>query len=294
MPKAKLQKCSLAKEKVKSNPTKFMKSFDPREKGLPSTAVYKKSFMAYKVELASLFLELINHKANITSEESKGIIWLNSLPSDVYSEVSPVTKIISLNINMMKNPKVLRDTLFHEVAHILVWRENKFCNGHQKKFKDCCKELQELFQGDIPKLTSPVLYAELFNTGKLSDINILTDGGKTIKAHRKILMEFPVLFPPILFANVAYGGVFRIPDLAYDVVVEMLHFVYTGRVRNIEQFALPLLKASVSLGVTELRDICKASVGDTITLDNFDEVLVVASELKMHELKAPAFNFIHA
>jgi CMP-N-acetylneuraminic acid synthetase len=137
-----------------------------------------------------------------------------------------------------------------------------------------------------------MMNAYLFNSGKFSDINISTDCGQTIKAHREILLKFPEVFRPKALASVAQGGAFRMPGLAYDVVVELIHFVYTGGMRNAEQFAVPLLRASVKLGMTELKVASEKKIANMINSSNFAEILMAATEYELHPIKAEIYNFI--
>jgi hypothetical protein len=148
---------------------------------------------------------------------------------------------------------------------------------------------------EIPQLiTSPMFNAEALRTGKLSGINFITDSGEVIKAHREILKRLPALFSHLKLGEVASKREFLVPGLKYDVLYELIYYAYTGSVRNIASNALPLLKAAVLFDLTELKGICTNALIGGLTLDNFNEALLAAKELKLDDLTTGVFGFLVA
>lgn len=85
-------------------------------------------------------------------------------------------------------------------------------------------------------------YDALLNSGKMSDIVLLVDG-KELKLHKNILAAHSAVFEAMFDANMKEKREGRavIVDIKGEVFEEMLRFIYTGKVSQIEQYAEELL-----------------------------------------------------
>uniref|UniRef100_A0A1I7X095 BTB domain-containing protein n=1 Tax=Heterorhabditis bacteriophora TaxID=37862 RepID=A0A1I7X095_HETBA len=99
-------------------------------------------------------------------------------------------------------------------------------------------------------------YQRLFRDDLLTDFTIRVCG-REIKAHRAILAARSPVFQAMLMhedTNETKSGVLEICDLDYDVVYEMVYYIYCGRCqREISDIASDLLIAADKYRLEELK-----------------------------------------
>ena len=83
-----------------------------------------------------------------------------------------------------------------------------------------------------------------------------------------------------------------IEDIDYDVLREMLAYIYTGKSRNMEKMASDLLVAADKYNVTGLKEKCEVALCSALTTENAVDLLALADTYSAKYLKKRAIRFI--
>ena len=103
--------------------------------------------------------------------------------------------------------------------------------------------------------------AKLFLDEKFTEIKLVTSNGKEFKANKNIFKE-------------------------------MLRYIYTDKVENIETIAKELFIAADTYNIEELKRECEKHIAANVTAQNAIEILEFAEKFGAHELKGRAIGFI--
>ena len=112
---------------------------------------------------------------------------------------------------------------------------------------------------------------------------------REIRAHKVILAARSSVFAT-MFSESNYkeasSSVVTITDLSYDVVKELMIFMYTGHVANLnEETAFALLYASEKYDVENLKNLCVRFLASQLTSESAGCVLQIAECFNLHHLK---------
>jgi len=83
-----------------------------------------------------------------------------------------------------------------------------------------------------------------------------------------------------------------ISDFSFDVVMEMLRFIYTGEAPNLKDMAVNLMAAADKYELDGLKAMCANYMGDHLSIDSAPIVLKAADLYNMEHLKTNAIIFI--
>ena len=109
----------------------------------------------------------------------------------------------------------------------------------------------------------------LYRDKTFSDVTFIVDE-KKLKAHRCILaVASPILSS--MFQKCEEGistNVLKISDLSYEIVKEMLRFIYLKNVELLPDVAHELIAAAHRYGIQDLKMLCEESLCEKIDLEN--------------------------
>ena len=161
-------------------------------------------------------------------------------------------------------------TILCEIKSIYVKRLNKL--RHEKLLDD----LQNLFED--PKHT---------------DAKIVV-GEKTFHVHKSILVSRSLWFKAAFEGGMQeqQKNEVTVPNYDYEVVQEVLRFIYTGQVKGVENFVDRLLDAAVFYQLDELKTICSDILSDNLSLKNALQTLHLADTHRVIDLKKKALDFM--
>ena len=134
----------------------------------------------------------------------------------------------------------------------------------------------------------------LFLQDEFSDIKLITSCGKELKAHKLLLASKSEIFAAMFTHDVRENksNSVDIIDVDYDILREMLRFIYQGQVENMETVASALFIAADKYNIQDLKDECENYMADNITLENVFEVFELADTYNAKQLKIRAMNFM--
>lgn len=126
----------------------------------------------------------------------------------------------------------------------------------------------------------------------LSDV-ILVVEDQEIPAHSQILaMRSSVLHTLLAEKDIKDTKRLVLRDMTYDVVLEMLRFIYTDEVKDLEKIVKELLVAAILYDIKQLAKVCIESIQKQIDVLNVIDLLEFAEEHLIVDLKMLTIDFI--
>lgn len=137
-------------------------------------------------------------------------------------------------------------------------------------------------------------FEKFFNNKEFSDIKFIVEG-KELFAHKNILANRSKVFAA-MFERVDDQGnskdIEEVEDVTYEVLEELVRFIYSRKINSIEKIAKDLYIAADKYGVHELKPICTESLCQiSLSADNALGYLDFADTYGIDELKSQAIEF---
>ncbi|KAJ8669864.1 hypothetical protein QAD02_001123 [Eretmocerus hayati] len=135
-------------------------------------------------------------------------------------------------------------------------------------------------------------YGTFLNNEKLSDVNIVV-GNKIIHAHKFVLVNGSKVFAAMFDHNMTENeeGIVKIDDVEYDVMFEILRYMYTGKVERIVHKTKELFVAADKYDLSDLKKTCRKYLCMNLCPDNFFDYLKFSELHEVTELTETAETF---
>ena len=119
--------------------------------------------------------------------------------------------------------------------------------------------------------------------------------GQELHAHKAVLATRSPIFSAMFKAdaNKEFPNKIEITDISYEAFEQMLKYMYTGDVDEIEAVAEELLAASDKYQLNYLKAVCEENMFNRFTIDNVAEYLVLADVHSASQLKQLAIDYIN-
>lgn len=144
---------------------------------------------------------------------------------------------------------------------------------------------------DVPNF---VPYIErIYADGILTDTTLVTEHSQEIHAHRCILARSPVFHA--MFQNdmkEKQTGEVYINDISYEVLKEMVFFMYSDRVNDLDTIAGDLMLAADYYDLPDLKMMCLKSLEAHVTFINFAQSLFISERFGIDSLREAVLRFI--
>lgn len=138
-------------------------------------------------------------------------------------------------------------------------------------------------------------YLKIWNDSVLTDFTIKIQE-KEIQVHRVILAARSPVFAAMLHhvdTSESKTGILEIKDVEYNVVKEMLQFIYSGRSSpDLNELASDLLIAADKYRLEELKNHCEQSLIQAINCENACQLLIIADMYGAFTLRKKVNTFI--
>ncbi|KRZ90582.1 Protein maternal effect lethal 26 [Trichinella sp. T8] len=120
-------------------------------------------------------------------------------------------------------------------------------------------------------------------------------GGRIIPAHRCMLAARSTVFAAMLThqTHETQMGRLVIPDFDFEVISELVRFIYTGRCRRLKELSHDLLVVADKYRVLDLKIRCERVLANSLTVENACDLLVIADTHSASYLKEKALDFMH-
>lgn len=132
-----------------------------------------------------------------------------------------------------------------------------------------------------------------FTEDRYKDVTISVKG-KEYRAHKNILATRSNVFDKMLSVDMLESkkNHIDITDVDHEPFEEMLYYIYTGKVKNLDESAFELLPVADKYDLKELRRMCEEVLVKKLTTDNAAKILLFADTHRAAELKAHTLRFI--
>ncbi|XP_014238055.1 speckle-type POZ protein-like [Trichogramma pretiosum] len=133
----------------------------------------------------------------------------------------------------------------------------------------------------------------IFLEEELSDVKLQTASKQEIPAHKVVLAAASKVFKGLIENNSIQ--LIDMKDVNYEVAVEMLYYIYTGRIEEHKislTGMIDLLVAADKYKIEELKVECEKILSAKIASENAVDILKVADQCRMKRLKKNAVDFI--
>ena len=144
----------------------------------------------------------------------------------------------------------------------------------------------------------------LFKSERLSDVALVAfkmdDNGNRMEprkfhVHKAILGARSEVFCTMFqqkYSKESLENCVEIEDIDADILKEMLRFIYTGKVYNVEKVADRLLIAAEKYSLNQLKTICEQTLISLLTIENVAEIILLAKLYSAQQLLKEATNFL--
>ncbi|XP_029728091.2 uncharacterized protein LOC109397344 [Aedes albopictus] len=120
---------------------------------------------------------------------------------------------------------------------------------------------------------------------------VISFGKKHLKAHNFMLAAHSHTFNDMLNTEKQESQL-KLTDFDYEVVKEMLTFIYTKRLPNLEKLAVGLLRIDDKYNIKGLRERCEESFCESISTNNAIRLQALAEHHNLSQLKDRVRVFI--
>lgn len=136
----------------------------------------------------------------------------------------------------------------------------------------------------------------LLNFPDSTDVLIEGNDGVKIRAHRLILSIRSKVFRAMFEHDTKEKAEnkIQVKDIEGSVLKEMINFIYSDKVENIEEYAHVLLIAADKYDLIRLKRLCEMYLAKNIDLENSCNILMLADMFNCNELKEKVLEFIVA
>ncbi|CAD5209573.1 unnamed protein product [Bursaphelenchus xylophilus] len=138
-------------------------------------------------------------------------------------------------------------------------------------------------------------YLKLLSDDLHTDFLIRVDG-QDISVHKAVLAARSPVFAAMLQhrdTNEAQTGVLCIEDVEYNVMKEMLHFIYSGRcTSDVNEMASDLLIAADKYRLDELKNHCERILIQVLSQDNCCQLLIISDMYHANALRRKSIQFV--
>ncbi|XP_011495899.1 PREDICTED: speckle-type POZ protein-like [Ceratosolen solmsi marchali] len=140
-------------------------------------------------------------------------------------------------------------------------------------------------KNDIRALNVLHAIGKFLNYNKYSDVTFVVNG-QSFPAHMAILAAHSSVFDRI-FERIKQNldePIVYLNNFNYDAFYEVMRYLYTGRIKNLEKYADEISRIAISFKINNLKDIIKESSNKGLNFSNNDfSNLVSSDEYNKHE-----------
>lgn len=118
--------------------------------------------------------------------------------------------------------------------------------------------------------------------------------GKEFPVHRAVLSARSPVFAKMFEHDCKekINGIVDITDIAQDVCEQMLRYIYTDKVDELESMAPGLLSAADKYQIDSLKSLCSHYLSSTMSIDSASRLLLLADIYQAPQLKCQCIDYI--
>jgi len=251
-------------------------------KGFVSLFLYKDGNCEVPIN-ADIIFSIVDKDGVKTRAKRCEYTFEKNLPSDNrgFAKFVSHSELRHPQLNLLPN-----DTLTI-LCEISITGDNVVTSGTSKPVK-----------GNTGRATEPVSrlsvdISSIFESSKFSDCVVACEG-REFRCHKNILASRSTVFDAMFTHDMEENRKSKVDivDLDGDTVHDMIRYIYSGKVAELEGKATGLLSAAEKYDLRELKTMCETALCDTITQDNVLDLLVLADLHGASAVRGLALKFI--
>lgn len=136
-------------------------------------------------------------------------------------------------------------------------------------------------------------YEELFNNSQFCDLTLLINN-RPLRVHTALLAAASPVFTSLLINSwkETDNRAIEIKGFLFETVQEMLRYIYTGDVEDLDKTAHELLVIADKYDIKKLKNYCEEELCRQINLDNIWTLLEISDNCQAENLKHDSMKFI--
>lgn len=254
-------------------------------KGFVSLFLYKDGTCEVPIN-ADIIFSIIDKEGSKTRAKRCEYTFEKSLPSDNrgFAKFVSHTELRHPQLHLLPN-----DTLTI-LCEISISGDNFVTCGTTKAL-NCLGRAGGKGAEPVSRLSTDI--SLIFEGGKFADCTVVC-GGSEFRCHKNILAARSTVFDAMFTHDMeeTRKSKVTIVDLDSDTVLDMIHYIYSGRVSGLDIKADRLLSAAEKYDLRELKSMCEAALCENITTDNVLDLLVLADLHGAASVRTLALKFI--
>jgi len=147
----------------------------------------------------------------------------------------------------------------------------------------------------VPDCNLPQDFGHLLESATFSDMTLKVED-KVYPVHKAILAARSPVFAAMFNHDLEETklGVVSITDLDTEVLREMLKFIYTGKVAQLDTMADALLAAADKYALERLKIMCEEALASNLSIENVCDILILADLHNAKQLKNIAIDYTNS
>jgi speckle-type POZ protein len=135
---------------------------------------------------------------------------------------------------------------------------------------------------------------KFFNSDVYSDFTIVCSDNVELPAHRCILAARTAVFEAVLRTCTMQGKTKKLTlnDIDSATMLEILRYIYTGKVQNLDKLASQVLAAADKYDLKILKTMCEYKLCNQLAKDNVMNFLLLADRYHMKKLEERCFEIL--
>lgn len=134
-------------------------------------------------------------------------------------------------------------------------------------------------------------FESFFNNTSLSDVTFKIQGRK-FSVHRIVLASVSSVFMEMFSSNQTNTNVIEMNDVDPEVFKELLRFIYTGLVVDLESMVFGLYELAYKYNIPLLLSKCEKCLSNSLTIETVIYILQLANKHKSKNLKDQCIKYI--
>lgn len=129
---------------------------------------------------------------------------------------------------------------------------------------------------------------------KFSDLTVVSADKRKFHVHKGILATRSPVFETMLVRDGIEKdeSIVNVDDINYDVLLEVMRFIYSGKVNDMEKILFELLAAAEKFNIEGLKLMCEETMAEKLDEKNAIEYLIKAEKNNAEFLKMKVLKFI--
>lgn len=134
-------------------------------------------------------------------------------------------------------------------------------------------------------------FEKLLDNEEFSDAKIIVDN-RILNIHKCILSARSEYFSAMFTSDMKESkeNQIEVTDMSYNVMLEVLRFIYAGKVNDIDTLKVDLLIAADKYVIEGLKVLCEKALIQDLKVKNIVDNLVLADRHHLNNLKIASFN----